>query len=539
MKNGNDFRLRSLRAVSFRNLNFAATSRRRSADSGPELIESNGARLLDSFFTLHVQQLPLEMPLHQVLDLKSANGGLLDSSPEQLVYVSEVINANSNPNFGSISLPSAINLALGNCIVRVWWKPSDKYSPGHGWKLYCHLRLQLHKLRYVPSSKVDDEYFHDNAILFNLNGRMYTLPECINDDDNNVDVEEPEVAVIKSYSFDTIRTIHNLNRSINELLQSKQRISKQISGLAENWQNYPNYSNTEKYNIPIRNLSKSINKQKTTNDSILSEIVSKKIKINKIKQIIDEDYPIIDKMNRNKLEILHSQIDPIQENLSQLIYPSIISELQQTCLVIREIIVIDNIQATLRYTIMGMEFPLSLRELLDTCYYNKHDLINLVLDHSVEEGETEHERKITQINAGLSYIIQLMKILAEITNSHLKYKMVLAGNSSYIIDFTPTDSNVDKNYYPLFYDHSHVINEGVDYRETNYKKYILKNSKFEMGLNLLNKNLVLLINDITEIYSQYYHDSKETHQLSNNIPIDCLDNFLWNLQYLLLFMTAK
>lgn len=519
MQNSNDFRLRSLRAVSLRNLNLGAVSgpfangRRRSwAKNELELIQTNSDRLLDSFFTVHIP---------------------VSDKEEQLVYVSEVVESNACPNFGTISLPTEIDLSLGNCIIKVWWKPSDRYSPGHEWSLYCHLNLQLHKLHQVPSS-VEDDDFNGIAMLFNLNGRIYTLPECIKDHVEKV--KSPETNVVKSYSFDTIRTINSLSRSIGELKQSKLRISKQISGLVQSWQEYPNYTNTEKFHLSIRNLTKFINKQKTINDSILSEIVSKKIKISKFKQIIEEDYPIIDEMNRNKLEIIDSQIEPIQKNLADLIFPSIITELQQACLVIRDLIVIDNIHSTLRYTIMGLEFPSTIKELLDICYYNKYDLTNFNLDYLQEEHEDSHshERKITQINAGLSYIIRLMQVLAEITCCHLKYKMVFAGSNSYIIDFTTTNTN----YYPLFFDPSHVINEGVDYRETTYKKYLLKNAKFETGLNLLNKNLVLLINDVTEIYSLYYHDNKETHNLSNNIPIDCLDNFLWNLQYLLLFMTA-
>ena len=131
--------------------------------------------------------------------------------------------------------------------------------------------------------------------------------------------------------------------------------------------------------------------------------------------------------------------------------------------------------------------------------------------------------------------------------------MVSDGNRSIIIDpissvsastvptrvQRDTGSNIDETKpiaYTLYYDHSKTEKVSGELSGSG-RKYDLQNYDFEHGLNLLNKNLVQLINNVTDVYDEFKHDSRES-KISNNIPNDCLDNFLWNLQFLILYITA-
>ena len=62
------------------------------------------------------------------------------------------------------------------------------------------------------------------------------------------------------------------------------------------------------------------------------------------------------------------------------------------------------------------------------------------------DSETQwHNFKIQQINAALSIIVQLMVlIIADITNTDYKYKMVLQEIKSYIVDEISKDYPITK-----------------------------------------------------------------------------------------------
>ena len=79
------------------------------------------------------------------------------------------------------------------------------------------------------------------------------------------------------------------------------------------------------------------------------------------------------------------------------------------------------------------------------------------------DNETQlHNFKIQQINATLSIVVQLMILIADITNTDYKYKMVLHGSQSYIID------EISKNYPLLKKTPSHNI------KPSNFELYQLR-----------------------------------------------------------------
>lgn len=569
MNNQNDFKIKNLRSLSLRNLNLDSSNghnailnkqkgrtRRtsfiqsiQSLDNGMnneiDLIKINRMKLLDSFFTIHLSEL-----------VNSKN-------PDGLIYISDIVRSNTNPNFGIVNLPSLPN-NLMNCksiILKIWCRESEVYIQDQAWKLMSFIELYLPTLKQI-SSNTDEDLFNDNSIVFNLNGRYYTFQECYK---REMKQERELTSHSISYSFDSIRSLNNSHKLIKELSELKLKLGQQIHMKLKSLDT--DHQDTEKYRIMIQRLNKLIIKQKSMNDNILSEIVSKKIKINQIKTVIEEDFPIIKKMGQNRLDIVKSQIEPITENLNQLIYPSIISKLQEYGKVTQEIILIDKSPQSIRYTIMGLEFPSTIKELLDICYYNKYDLSNTYEDDIMSMiSEDVHQVNIDIINSGLSFIIQLLINLSEITRLHLKYRLILNGSECYIVDLVTSLNNLDPiqkqrndtylqhlkrqlkiiygdSYsdlliYPLYHDLQQVEKQGMDYYGDSGSKYLIKNPDFEQGLKLLNKNLVYLINHVTDIYNKTGSKDHQNNQISNNIPIDCLDNFLWNLQFLLLFITA-
>lgn len=553
MEYNNDTKLRNLKAISLRNLYFPLNpkdeSSRRDISAPPvnpspikedklirrkslfeaipqlgqlsstELLQVNEKKLIDSFFTLHVPH----------------------KNEDVLIYVSEIVLSNVSPNFRSISLPSLLNANALRILLKIWCKTVQQDS----WTLYHVYDIDLKCLWYIGDKAVDTEnFFHVNSVILNLNNGYYTLPESLTIDRGTLVKKAKRVLskhILPSYSFDSIRSLNSIIKSLRELTQTKNKISLQISESIDMLNDSSNVNNIpiqlSKLNIENDRLDMHIEKQTTTNDTIMSNIMSQRVKIKNIKQTINEELPSNIEMARNHIEIIESQVEPIHESLTKNIYPSIIQSLQDATLVLKDIICIENKNNSIKFTILGLEFPLSIKELLDICYYNNSDLANHNSGITYRANDIEsHSAKTTQINACLSYIIQLMNGLSTITSTNLMYKMTPNGNHCFVID--AISSNHQKVLkYPLFYDQENTSKLPANSQIHGDRKVLCQNKDFEIGLSLLNKNLVTLLNDITDAYNTYYQPISLS-QLSNNIPVDCLDNFLWNLQYLILFITA-
>jgi hypothetical protein len=117
-----------------------------------------------------------------------------------------------------------------------------------------------------------------------------------------------------------------------------------------------------------------------------------------------------------------------------------------------------------------------------------------------------------------------MNCLADITNSFVQYPMQKVNHQWTIMDVL----SAKPRRLPLKYDEA--TTEKID---TNPIKFM--NPQFESGLALLTKNMSRLCSNIGNLVQMYVHH----HQTPYDIPNDCPDNFLWNLQYLLLFLTAE
>ncbi|CUM65348.1 uncharacterized protein PRCAT00002983001 [Priceomyces carsonii] len=566
MDNVNDTRLRNFKSISLRNLYLPSSSgtnetinqrprespRRNlsrsisvmdASNSGVALMNRYADELLDSFFTVHV--------------LKSQTSDL------QLVYVSEVIKENMEPDFNEITIPLFVNSGKLKFVLKIWTRSSilQKEGPEHTWKLLHLLNMDLRKLIYVglELEKLGN-IFQTNSVIIKLRERYYTLPEClvtVPEDIKKNHVDNGHKPFNSSYSVDSIRAICNLTKSVKELSFSKLKLSSQISQLIGKWVDPSNLSNVT-FNLPQaqsrnKTLEAYISKQEAANDHLASRISSISVKITEWSKL-NSDIDTVFENLQLKIKSIEAHIVPIEEDMKTVLFPSLAKRLLEMTNAIQEMITIGNIDNSFRLTIMGLEFPQNIRELLDICYYNHEHLINFNADDIDIDitPQEEHSYKIEQINAGLAYIIQLIEAVAFITMSHLKYKMISNGNQSFIVDtvcfddesreqstlYAGVESDGQGMRFPLYYDPNQVEKVSSLQKGSSIGEHVLMNRPFEHGLRLLNRNLIYLINNVTDIYNSVIPDIKDRYQVSTNIPPDCLDNFLWNLQYLTLFITA-
>ncbi|RLV95474.1 hypothetical protein JA1_001025 [Spathaspora sp. JA1] len=498
-----------------------------------ELIDVSNRRILDCFITIHL--------LNQTV-----------------IYVSEIQYSTINPYFQGITIPE-LPISCRKIIIKLWCRPQFEISSNTEtpWHLLAVYRVKLgSNWIEIPSGDVDEEMFKPNSIVFEVKNRTwYTLYNLLKKKEKFSVATTKTTTVpsepIKSYSFDSIRSIINLDNSLKELETSKYKLIHQINSKVHIIQDSNNVNNLSvllgKLTNSCQTLANSINKANSINDSILSEIIQTKRKIHQFHQISTTHFQSIQETTLNQIELYDSEINPIKQSLVQTVYPTILTDLQTLVTSIQEIIPIENISG-IQFSIVGFQFPVDTQELLNICYYNTTPTSGLKNSYYQPQFESQlqwHEFKISQINTALSYIVLLINILAYITNTHLKYNMVIIQNENYIIDsisetypLSKTTGVFTKPFkFPLYYTPNNIekLTKPQTTTSVNPGRYILMNQEFEYAIKLLNKNLVGLITNITKLYQEICPNVKD---LGHNIPMDCLDNFLWNLKYLQLFMTA-
>lgn len=422
---------------------------------------------------------------------------------QNLLYISEIIVRNGAPSFSDFMLPQ---LNDGRVVVKVWVKLHDS------WNLLIQWCVDLCLLVMVEDIDID-ELFLDNTIIIKLRDRYYTSSTNLTSG-TTVKVKT-SLHLSGSYNFDSIRSLNSLDKSIKELNTSKQRIARNIDEIIDNKDKLTGerlMSETLRLKLRQDELDKALKKQKSVNDKVLSDIMNCKTKINEIRQSNDE-VPQTQKDGKNELELIESQTMAYEEGLD-LMYNTIKGYFRDYGAVLADIMPIDKTDPLYNLSIMGLECPSSIDEILKVLYSPED--FNL---RSVHELSSEHSR-ISQINTVIGYIVQLISCLVCVTNVPVYYTISHEEDHYTISDFKG-------NIYPLVYDPHNTIKVNDQ----------IKNEVFETGIRLLNKNLLLVLHHVNTLYKTFDHTTSQP--LLNNIPIDCLDNFLWNLQYLLLFMTAE
>lgn len=471
------------------------------------LIQINQARMVNTFFSLHYPQ------------------------TDQIMYVSEVVETNMNPNFDTITIPYVNSNKLTQVIIKVWFQNLSTVDIAEDWKLLIQWDLNLKTLVQV-ADPISEDQFKDNTVLIKLGNRYYTSKDrLVNESKAIGDRKVSGIHELKSYNFDVIRSINNLDKSIQELQQSKTLISKSIDKLIGN----QDYYNCEKYrneikrlNLRNKQLSKYINDFTNQHNQLMSQVLHYKIINSKLTELKLEIKPNIQESFNNNLEIIQSNIYHFDHNLP-ILYKILKLYFKQFSEMLIELSNISEPETDRanktgdNLFIMGFEFPSSIKDILKVLYYNELSLTNQY------DINSDHHLKITQINSCLSQIIKLILILIDLVDLKVYYPMEFKGNYSIIKDF-------DNRTFPLYYDNR------LSERDSNN---VIRNELFERGIVLLNKNLLLILYTMNHLYVNYNYQgldhsssAKTLPGLLNNIPIDCLDNFAWSLQYLLLYLSA-
>ncbi|RCK62850.1 UV radiation resistance associated protein [Candida viswanathii] len=474
-------------------------------DINPEnLVKFNLTSLLTTFISIHL-----------------ANGKLL--------YISEVISDEMNPQF-EVDLPH-IAPNIHKFIVKLWCK-ADK-----NWKMLCLYKLNLWKSVPIGNLHNDFDLFKSNTLSLQLNDQWFTYRDMLTKEVNALNTKE-QTQAIPSYTFDSMRRLNYLSNTLQELTISKHNLIQQIKCHIGNLQNYNNINNIniilDRLRFQVDRLTHDVSAMKSSNEELSNKIYNRKQQLKDLEQMIENFNSNTRELIERKLELYNSEIQGVQQSEVAL-QPQLNELLKKYIQIVDFIFPITNIDST-NFSILGFQFPQDHQDLLAVCYYNnpKINLKNLYYEPRFENEFQFHNFKVNQINACLALIVQLIMTISNLTNSKLKYKMVLAGNQSYILDEISeeypipkkTPRNITKPFkFPLFYDAR--SNEKV----LSGNQYKVMNQNFEYGLKLMNKNLMILIDNVQNLIIG-------SENIVSDVPLDCLDNFLWNLKYLELFMTA-
>lgn len=492
---------------------------------------------------------------------------------DKLLFVTRISYGDANPEF-QIQLPR-IPPDISKCLIKLWWLNE------HDWQLLCVYKLRLCCLIGVIESENEADVltFKENAICAELDGHWYTFPNmiakdtgCETNDENEIEAKVEKLVKdlvkdlvkeqkshsqrnfssnqyklyqnpIPSYTFDQVRTINNLTNSVKELEVLNTKLKRQIRRYVEahneeTINNLPNLIIKLKHkcvslDMDLENCQKAIDHSKR-------KIVKLNLQIDESKSIL-ANFGKVETDLKQKLELLDNSLSLSIERIYET-KEEIRHILKKYVLLINEIIPIKQVSCTSLFSIMGFEFPQSFKALKEVCYYNQLSLKNVYYGPHFDTTVQLHEFNISQINASLGLIAQVLIILAKICSVSLTYKMVLMGNVSYIVEDVNTYPILGKRPnvknlangkfqcqetfgFPLFYDLKDVNNENI----LTTQGSIIMNQEFEYALSLLSRNIRQLISYTKEdIYNADI----------NSVPVESLDDLLWSLTYLELLMTV-
>lgn len=434
-----------------------------------------------------------------------------------LLYVSEVA-AGLEPPYGVFVLPSFASRAK-NLVFKLWLR-NDQFP---SWKLWFHMDVAIAALKPVlPQALANRSCFGQNTVIWCFGSTHYCLPSQM--DAAAEKPRLPEKFVLKpSLTLDHLRQLMTLHAGVRELSHAKQTLSEQIDVAVAQNSHEPVSVRLRALKFQLHALHKYIVRQRTLNDALQSQIYSKKLLITKGLQVIEEGYPPFQEIAQDRLDIAAAQVAPLFDLLHRSVYPHILQLLQAAAAVLQQVFPIELVLATGRLSICGVELPPTMKEVLDTCYYG------------VDDTDTQSQCVISpdHINAALSYVILLLQHLASLINTPLKYQMQFSGSQCLIMDTLTVLPKGTPRVLPLHY------NAAQTEKYASYdsdRGFVLLNAPFEQGLVLLSKNMAVLTRAVATLYADL--DESKVNALTSIIAADCSDNFLWNLQCILLFMTA-
>lgn len=446
-------------------------------------------------------------------------------SEHHLLYVSEVA-VGLEPPFGVFLLPG-FSARAKSLTFKLWLR--NAAFPN--WKLWYHMDVTLAALIPVPLPALGDRsQFAKNTVLWYFGSSHYCLPSQIVPVGGKCPRSEKSAATKPSatklsLTLDDLRQLMTLHSGVRELSQAKQTLSGHIDDEIAQNTDEPVPVRLRALKFRLHALHKYVARQRTINDALQSQIYSKKLLISKGLLVIEEEYPQFQEIAKERLAIAEAQVMPLFDLLHQSVYPNMLQLLASAATVLQQVFPIELVLATGRLSISGVAFPSSVKEVLDVCYYGG----------SEPSVGTEKVISPDQINAGLSFIVLLLRHLASLVNTPLKYHMRFVGSECLLTDTFSVLAKGTPKVLPLYYDANQT--EKYALYDSSGRGFVLSNAPFERSLALLSKNVAVLIRAVAALYAELAV-SKDNDALTNIIPVDCADNFLWNLQCVLLYMTA-
>lgn len=458
----------------------------------------------------------------------------LHSKQDELLYVSEEVPFASNANFGAIALPAF----CGNIYtvrLKLWSLRHDAKE----YRLLFDMYVDSYKL-VCPGQIIDETHLKTNSVIFGFLALNCVLKEDINDSETLKSTvhlarhaRASDTPSRDSYTFDQIRRIGTLANGINDYCLAKSSLSDNIDKTVPQSSGIPTHEELTALKVHLHNLHRYVAKQRIANDDLLASVLAKERQVKSLESCLEEEARSYVEILTERIEIVKSEVDPLYEALKFSVFPDLLESLRSIFMCVQEVIPITLVDSTQNYSIAGIETPKNIQEILAACYD--------------PEAFPADGSSIDCINAGLSITVHLMLHISSIMEHKLKYNIIQSKSEFYLVEFTsqrsqkadskhPSDVNLVAEKYPLFYDPAH--SEKVAKTAGPVKSYELRNQRFERGLLLLKKTLLALSSDVMDDYSMYLFNKTEGLKLSNHIPIDCVENFAWTLNYLMLFMTA-
>lgn len=461
--------------------------------------------------------------------LSSAFFSLHTSSMEPL-YVSETVHTRLLLSFGKVILPHLPQRTY-HVVLKLWQKIDGLDS----WTLYYDVVVDLRRLlRLRKPFRERDDGLRDKSTVWCFEDHEYVLPGSVKDQSVVMEESQRRVSTArknpkKSYTVDDIRHLISLDTGIKELELLNLKLSQQIDDVLEEVKGKVSKTDPEKargLKFRLHQLHRYTTKQRNKNDTVNSWVYEKKVLIGNLNRALDEHFPPFRDLCEYQLEYVTSQINPIHESLNAAIYPEIIQSLESIGGVIIETFCIKMTSTSEQLSIMGIDFPRSTKELLEKCY----------APHSGQDAP-ESPSSVDKMNAGLSYIVALMLLLADILSVLLTYAVRYFGSRSMVFDHLSGYQDIHglhvnrKVTYPLYFDARHLVKTAA--LDSSGRTTQLKNLKFELGLALLNKNLTALTTAATNLFLQLH----QHEQINVAVPSDRADDLLWSLRHLLSLMT--
>lgn len=461
----------------------------------------------------------------------------LQSIHNELYYVSETVPFAANVNFGAVSMPDIPAFPSIMCL-KLWGLCKD--AKNIALLMDVHIDLRSLVCSNKPSRNIDESQLVANSFILGFGDTFFVLKEDIRDlffmknclSYAQYAKTKADMAR-KSYSYEDMRRFNSLANGVNDLIRSKMTLSAQIDELQLKNENEPLSQKITSLKFHLHQLHKFLAKQNTANDVLLSSVLAKERQVDSLMSTLEEDVPSHVEILEEKVEIIQNEIEPIFETLEFSVYPDLMDSLRSIFTAVRQVFPIELLESSNGYSIAGIEFPANIQEILDSCYDPQDRVIGAITESSID-----------RVNAGLSIISQLILHVSSIIDLKLKYSIVQSKSVFYLVEYCSLRSQKTTSggfdlfvaKYPLYY--SPLESEKVAKLAGPVKSYELKNQKFERALLLLKKNLIAMSSDMMELYSKYLYGKINGTKLTNNVPVDCIDNFLWTLNYMLLFLTA-